>query len=427
MVHIRDAVVCFVIVGLFGIIVPVCAQATEQPKSATRQAQAAAARQAEADAQTERLRAEAQEAYDDLVDAYMHNRWEELEQLAATIRRYQRFHDRQQRLDVRYIQSTDSSFRPKWWDKCSHPSNVSFKAELWDRPLMANYMPGQDLGAQAVSIQSYVRNRRYYYDLKVIVTWKPSMVNSDTPATGKLAEIHDVKLGDIGEVIVWHELGHCYITNYLPNDHVVELYREHKILFSHLQEFYADLTAIYHASPGARRVALMLRLDGLDRYNESQQHARASHAIGSLILLEVLDNPDDWPSFHFPPAVPDQQVELNSIIYLYEHMDPDWSLNEARALRELVGDFIKKSGEKTLRARGVVPLPNKLKFSILAGQDRKHQAARDAYVAKKLKALIAAGRADTLVEGETYEPPVRNVRQLEADEAGELLRVDIPM
>jgi hypothetical protein len=382
-----------------------------------------------------RFRKDAALAYEELVGAYLNSDWDALTEQLKTIRRHRRFFNRQQRSDVAYIQKSAKDFRPKWWTQCSSSSNISFQAELWNRPLMANYMPTRMLGAQSVQAEGeYRRNRRGEYEpvvtkLNVIVTWKPSLVDSDTPGTGKLAEVHGMKLGDLGEVIVWHELGHCYITNYLPMQHVIELYNQHAMLFGHLQEFYADLTALYHASPRARRVTLMLRLESLDRYDESEEHTRASLAVGALVLHEVLANPDDWPSFHLPPAVPRQQVELNTIIYLYEHMDPGWSLKEARALRELAKDFISKSGEKTLRARGVFPLPNKLKFSLMAGQDHKLQAKRDEYVAKRLEALIESGRADTLDEDETYDPPLR--RPLRDGEKvyrdPEALRIDIPM
>lgn len=380
-------------------------------------------------------REEAALAYERLVQAYLKNDWEKLEELTRSIRRHNRFFDRDQRNDVVYIQKSINDFRPKWWDKCASVSNISFQAEIWNKPLLANYMPTRAIGFQAVQAEAeYRRNRRGEFEsvitkLNVIVSWKPGLVNSNSPGTGKLAEIHGTRHGDLGEVIVWHELGHSYITNYLPLEHVIELYTDHGMLFSHLQEFYADLTAIQHASPRARRVALMLRLDGLDHYNESEQHARASHAIGALILHQALQNPEDWPSFHFPPAVPKQQVELNTLIYLYEHMDPDWSLKEARALRELAGGFIAKSGEKTLRSRGVAPLPGGMSFSLMAAQDHKHQAERDAYVAQRLNTLIGSGRADKLEEGETYEPPIR--RPLNDGEKvtrdNDTLRIDIPM
>jgi hypothetical protein len=380
-------------------------------------------------------RAEAALAYEELVQAYLKNDWDKLDELTRSIRRHTRFFDRDQRNDVAYIQKSINDFRPRWWDKCASTSNISFQAEIWNKPLLANYMPTRAIGFQAVQAEgSYRKNRQGEYEpyitkLNVIVSWKPGLVNSQTPGTGKLAEIHEMKNGDLGEVIVWHELGHCYITNYLPLQHVIELYSEHGMLFSHLQEFYADLTSIQHSSPRARRFALMLRLDGLDHYDESEEHARASHGIGALILHQVLQDPDAWPSFHFPPAVPKQQVELNTIIYLYEHMDPDWSLKEARALRELAGDFISKSGEKTLRARGVAPLAGDMSFSLMAAQDHQYQAQRDAYVAKCLQTLIDSGRADKPEEGKTYDPPVRhplgNGEKVQRDP--EALRIDIPI
>jgi hypothetical protein len=390
--------------------------------------------QAGVEDQTAPLREQAATAYRELADAYLANDWDALRDLGSTARKNLKFMDRQQRMDIKYIQRNAKDFRPKWWSKCSSSSNISFNAELWNRPLLANYMPTRTLGAQMVQAEMEVRvDRRGRVErkitkLNVIVSWKPSLVDSNTPGTGKLAELHDMKQGDLGELIVWHELGHSYITNRLPMEHVIQLYDQHAMLFNHLQEFYADLTALYHTSPRARRVTLMLRLDSLDYYDDSEPHARASHAIGSLILYEVLANPDDWPSFHFPPAVPEQQVELNTIIYLYEHMDPKWSVKEARALRELAGKFIKKSGEKTLRSRGVMPLPNKHKFSLMGGQDHEFQATRDAYVAQQLQALIDSGRADTLGEDETYDPPFRNTlsdgEEYHRDE--DALRIDIP-
>ena len=395
---------------------------------------ARAARLAEHEKQVAEEKEQAQAAYQQLADAYLNNQWDELDELLRTTRRYQRYFDRDQRMDLAYITKNRNDFHPKWWEKCSSPSNISFSAEIWNRPVMANYMPTRHLGFQAVQAQvkrGFDRRGQYQEEvvgLTVICSWQPGMVNSDVPGTGKLAEIHSLTEGDLGEVIVWHELGHCYITNNLPMDHVLILYRDHQLLFEHLQEFYADLTALYHASPRSRRVALMLRLEGLDHYDDSEAHSRASHAIGSLLLHEVLANPDDWPSMHFPPAVPKQQVELNTIIYLYEHMDPKWSVKEARALREMAGDFINKSGEKTLRARGVLPLPGRLEFSLMLGQDHELQDKRDAYVSKRLEELIASGRADKLEEGETYEPrlriPLRDGEVYKRDP--DSLRMDIP-
>jgi hypothetical protein len=228
----------------------------------------------------------------------------------------------------------------------------------------------------------------------VIVSWKPNLVDSPHPAEGSLAELHEIRKGDLGEVVVWHELGHNYITVFLPLRHAITLYNEHFMLFSHLQEFYADITALYHSSPKARLTTLFLRTDALQWYRESEPHTRGAHAIGSIILATVLENPKAWPSFRLPGKVPQENIELNTIRYLYDHIDTDYSLEEDRALRDMINDWIRRHGEEALRRKGEIILPNKLSMMIMAGDDRKAQSERDAWVADKLKEAIAAGLTD---------------------------------
>jgi hypothetical protein len=249
------------------------------------------------------------------------------------------------------------------------------------------------------------------------------MVDSAQPASGELATSHDTQLGDSGEISVWHELGHNFVTAKLPLKAVVELYSDYEILFHHLQEFYADLTALYHSSPRTQRY-MMIRLIGLDHYNAEEQHTRAAHGIGAMFLAHVMQEPDKWPSLHFPPSVPKQQVELNTIIYLYEHWEPQWTIAEAQNLRTFVNDFVKTQGNRTLKRKGLFKLPNKLTYSLMAGQDHKHQVKRDQWVAQQLEQLIADKRADTFGESETYDPPLRRQRNSNTDK--QVLRIYWP-
>src|SRR5690606_38137684 len=210
--------------------------------------------------------------------------------------------------------------------------------------------------------------------------------------------------GDLGELIVWHELGHSYLTNALTLPQIIELYTQHEILFIHLQEFFADLTSAYHTSPRGIRAVLQARLDGLDAYDDDEPHTRAAPAIGALVVRDMLLNPDDWPSVHFPPKVLEQQVELNTIIYVYETWDRDWSVAEERRLRELVGAFVRREGDATFRRRGTLNLPGGGQFKLMVAEDRGLQAKRDQWTADRLKRLIDTGRADTLAADAKYEP-----------------------
>ena len=175
-----------------------------------------------------------------------------------------------------------------------------------------------------------------------------------------------------------------------------------------MHEYFADMAAIYHGKPQARKVAIQFRLDELDYYTPDSSHCRGAHGIGSIIITDMLMNPEKWPSVRFPPSVPKQQVELNTIIYVYENLPKDWTVEEDIRLQGLAEEFVMKQGERTFKNKGEIPLPNRLKFKLMIGEDGENQTQRDKWVTAKLEGLIAEGRADKLAEGETYEPPKRD-------------------
>jgi len=60
----------------------------------------------------------------------------------------------------------------------------------------------------------------------------------------------------------------------------------------------------------------------------------------------------------------------------------------------------------------------------MVSEDRDDQAKRDAWVAEKLQELIDTGRADTLEDDQTYDPPTRRKDSRVTD--GNAPRIDIP-
>ncbi|MDH3584061.1 MAG: hypothetical protein OER86_07590, partial [Phycisphaerae bacterium] len=242
-------------------------------------------------------------------------------------------------------------------------------------------------------------------------------VDSPRPSGGPLAKKHGFTLGHIAEVIVWHELGHNYISKFLPTEQVIALYENHHLLYGHLQELYADLTSLHHSSPPARKVAMMFRLSELSHYDPAESHTRAAHAIGAIFLAKVLAHPERWPSVHLPPKVPRRNVELNLIRYVYETLDADWTFTEDEAWRGYVNSWIRSYGRRPLSrsTKGMIHMPNKLKMNIMAADDRAHQAERDRWLAERLRAAISSGRADAKfprlgarieIPG-VFEPPFR--------------------
>ena len=342
---------------------------------------------------------EALAAYDKTVALYMTGQFDKLPEHLRVTGKYRPTLKGRERLEVEHIRRTFTEHRPSWWSGTKSKKNTTFRADIWKRKVTANYIPSEFLGAQAPL--GVTRDGK----MVVVVTWRPKLIDNPTPATGQLALRHGIRLGDIGELIVWHELGHNYITVFMSVRDVAEAYTNHRALFGHLQEFFADSTAIYHGSPGARRATLMMRLDELSNYDENEVHTRAAHSINSIILADVLTKPDKWPSFHLPGKLPTKQVELNTIIYMLEHWDPYWTVTEDKNLRDLIQRTVHKQGERVFRRRGVLALPNFKNFSLLVAKDKKYQDQRDQWVAQQLKKHIAAGRGDDpALYSEVYKP-----------------------
>jgi len=330
---------------------------------------------------------EAQQYHGKCARAFLDGKWQELAELLRDRGRHAGGMTPEQRQELSYIAREAERCRPNWWKSCRSTSNRSFRATIWNRSFTANYIPSETLGMQApVDIR---RGR-----IIIVVSWRPNLVDSPRPLEGPLAQKHGFTKGDLGEVIVWHELGHNYVTNFLPLKHVIELYMDHNMLFHHLQEFYADMTALYHCSPKARRLAMMFRLSAIELNRESDCHTRAALAIGAVLLAEFLSQPEKWPSVHFPPTVPEKDAEREGIMYVCANIDKEWTLAEDRQLRELVGDLIRTQGERILRRRGEVPLCSKFKVRLMEPDDRQHQIQRNDWVAGRLKSLIDSGRAD---------------------------------
>ena len=118
---------------------------------------------------------------------------------------------------------------------------------------------------------------------------------------------------------------------------------------------------------------------------------RGSLGIGSYLLANILSDPAKWPSFHLPTTVPETDAERKCILYMYEHLDPGYTLDEDRNLRELIGNLYHRQGASIFRGKGTVALPNKLEYKMTPSEDRDLQVKRDAWVTVELKKAIDSG------------------------------------
>ena len=362
--------------GLAGVVLLSVPLAAQDARQRTQQAEA------DRTAEAERV---AGACYDAIVKAYMNGQWDGLDEELGKYSRHSLRMTPQQRKDVLYIRKTAPEYRPSWWKACKSTSKTSFRAKTWGRPMTAWYEP-----AEKPSWTGTDKSGR----IVMTLSWDPDLVDNTDRAGGSLAEIHGFTRGNMGEVLVWRHLGYVFMTDRLPLKQVIELHKGHKMLFEHLQEFYALMTSMYHCSPKARLAAMMMQLDAL-RGKSYVADRRGTAAVGALVLAHMLAEPTKWPNVRFPPEPLAKEVELSTIIHVYERIKPEWSLAEDRALREMIGTFFRKNAENVLRRKGEVPLPNKLSVKLMAVADRELQAKRDAWVTAQLAKVPEAQKGPT--------------------------------
>jgi len=332
----------------------------------------------------------AQMAYELLEDTYMHFAPAEWEEALKASYEFTRDYTPRQKADIMYMRKAAIEYRPAWWKNTKSSSAVSFTTTVWGKRFKANYMPSGSLGQQAIVGFDEAGKPQ------IVVSWQPHWVDSPDAVEGNAARAHLITRGNLAEAIIWHELGHNYVTNGFDYNALYELYTKYRILFDSIQEFYADMTALYHCSPAGRKATFLIRVPGLSWNDVNDPHVRGAMGIGSFLLTTVLSDPAKWPSFNLPTAVPDKNVERKSILYMYEHIDPDYTFDEDRALRELIGKLMRTRGSAIFRSKGTVPLPNGLEYKFTTSEDRDLQVKRDKWVAARLKKAIDAGLVRTV-------------------------------
>ncbi|MDP6637441.1 MAG: hypothetical protein QGG42_21290 [Phycisphaerae bacterium] len=328
------------------------------------------------------IQQKALDRYNKIVDCYMHSDFDGLKVELAAMRLTSKL-PVSARSDLAYIRRMIPEYRPAWWKNCRSASSVSFRARIWGRPFIANYTPAQPQSKrEAVKL---VNNR-----IQIIAQWQPHMVDNPQPVSGALAKAHGLKSAHVGEAVVWYELGRNYVPTFIPVKQAVFLYQKHGTMFSHVQEFLAGMSSLHHSSPKARLASLFIQIDTLKKNEAGSAYTRASHAVGAIILAKILMAPEKWPGFKLPTKVPKATAELSTIQYVYNRIDPKWSLAEDKALRDMARKFVLANGKTILTSNGTIMLPNKLPMNLMAANDRQAQALRDAWVAAKLTTIIKA-------------------------------------
>lgn len=321
--------------------------------------------------------AQAKQAYEAVVEAYMNSKWGDLKTQLRSSGRFAARMTASQRADLAYIRKVAVEYRPPWWKSCRSTAKRTIRARIWGKNIVANYVPADkpSMSGQVVGLR-----------MVITVSWNPSFVGSTVAEKGRLAEHHGITKGDLGEVIVWRQLGYSYLSESLPIRRVMALYNGNRHLYQHLQALFANLTSMYHSSPKARRTAMLIHGSTLHAPGKSAEaYVRSCRAISSLLLAVVLAEPKKWPSIKLPYTLDGDGVERQVSTYVYNHVEPTWTLAEDRAFRNELRSFFRTNAARSLRNRGKLVLPNRTVFMLMEPDDRPFQAKRDEWVKKQVE------------------------------------------
>jgi len=324
-------------------------------------------------------KAEAKAAYDKAAAAYLTSKWEELPDAQREAYRHAARLTADQRADLAYIRQTAPEFRPPWWKQCKSTVATKIRAKIWGRTIAANFKPSDN-----ASIGGTFDGPQWK---EVEVSWNPSLVDNTSPqGGGSIVEQHDLRRGDIGEVVVWRQLGRVHFMASLPVSTIRALYAENKHLVAHLEWFHASLTSMYHCSPKGRRASMLMHCSTLqDSSGSSEAYLRACRALSSLFVAIVLEDPAKWPSVQLPFTTPEAEIEKKTGAYLYANVAPGWTLAEDRALRTALMSFYRANSDGLIKNRGKVTLPNHMALMLMEPDDRPFQEKRDEWVKKQLE------------------------------------------
>ena len=133
-----------------------------------------------------------------------------------------------------------------------------------------------------------------------------------------------------------------------------------KALLFRVLEFQADLAGTYYGSVRARQWGIWLYMHSyLDKYAKMQT-VNARKAVALALIMEVVANPEKYPSIKLPARLEAEKTEEKLVLAIHQPLEKKgWTLAEDKAIREAI---------KSLSSDNPVPLTTNGKIKLPAGQ-----------------------------------------------------------
>ena len=313
------------------------------------------------------------EPFQRLLDAYMGGRWDEVEGMFAAPGRELQAIPQSEQPKVNYMRQTFSECRPEWWKRSKAGEKFAFSPNVWGRAVPATFDP-----AAKGPIQWSISRGQLFWT----VMWPGEVM--DNPVAARRGFSKD----DLFHLSVWSTLGTAEAWSAIPLEAQTNLKEDAQMLLMRYLDFRSNITAVYYATPHARRWGLWLCLAMYVGENAGNPLRSAREAIAVMFMSEVVANPAKYPSIQLPKTLPPGDVEEKLAwelrLWIEKH---GWTLVEDKYLRDTFAAFAKVNARQA-HLKGQITLANGLIVALDPEKDKLLRVKRDLWFKSKLDAAV---------------------------------------
>ena len=172
----------------------------------------------------------------------------------------------------------------------------------------------------------------------------------------------------------------------IPLEAQTNLKEDAQIRLMRYLDFRSNVTAVYYATPHARRWGLWLCMAMYVGENAGNPVRSAREAIAVMFMSEVVANPAKYPSFQLPKTLPAENTEEKLAwelrLWIEKHGP---TLVEDKFLRDATAAFAKANGRQA-HLRDQITLANGLVVALDPEKDKLLRPKRDVWFKAKLDA-----------------------------------------
>lgn len=303
--------------------------------------------------------------HDRIVGEYLSGTWDQAETDLASV-----LPTTPEKADLDYIRKTITECRPAWWKLCKAGKKVSFRAVVWGQQFGTTYNPEQE----KAMMLNFDNGRA-----SVAIKWNAAEM--DDPAEAE----HGFTKGELNDLEIWEILGTSASWTMIPVDSMVNLDDSGNKLLTRYLDFRGDVTALYYATPRARRWSIWLNVAAWNGEYARMTTVNSRKAVGAMVMQEIVGHREKYPSVQLPDSLPADRPEAALAEHLRHWIEKHpLTLAEDQSLREAIKAF-SLANALSVRKNGSVKLPSGLLVTLEPKDDAANETARQKWILDQMK------------------------------------------